>query len=132
VIRYNSPSCAQEGVQGKWEFVAAVYDGKQSKLEERYFWIATKTHITCEGESQQDAQAKAKQDAYKLNPRAKPKEIEAKQIRPKGDGDGEVLLGIYELKGDDLRICIASAGKGVPRSSRAKRDRGAISSPSDG
>jgi uncharacterized protein (TIGR03067 family) len=49
---------------------------------------------------------------FKLDPIKKPKAIDSSATA--GPGEGKMLHGIYELKGDDLKICLAIAGKDRP------------------
>jgi uncharacterized protein (TIGR03067 family) len=105
-----------EGIQGKWEVVAAIYNGKQSANKDLLIWTITKSHFVYGSD---------KQDTYKLNPGTKPKQIDITVVPPKvgGNVDHAVLLGIYELKGDALRICIGHSGKDRPKDFEAGAGR---------
>lgn len=58
------------------------------------------------------------QGTIKLNPAAKPKEMEITG----GDGPnkGKTILAIYERDGDTLRICYDLSGKGCPTEFKTK------------
>jgi uncharacterized protein (TIGR03067 family) len=47
-----------------------------------------------------------------INPTKKPKTIDVKPTS--GNDKGKTLLGIYELDGDSLKICVAPPGKDRP------------------
>jgi uncharacterized protein (TIGR03067 family) len=53
------------------------------------------------------------QGTIEINPTKKPKTIDVKP--DSGSNKGKTLLGIYELKGDNLKICLAPPGKDRPR-----------------
>jgi uncharacterized protein (TIGR03067 family) len=52
------------------------------------------------------------QGTIEINPTKKPKTIDAKA--DSGTNKGKTLLGIYELDGDSLKICLALPGKDRP------------------
>jgi uncharacterized protein (TIGR03067 family) len=52
------------------------------------------------------------QGTIEINPTKKPKTIDVKP--DSGSNKGKTLLGIYELDGDSLRICLALPGKDRP------------------
>ena len=98
-----------EAIQGKWNVVSAVYSGKAAKNEENEkdglgFWTINKTQIVYSEKSLAD---------YMLNTAKKPKEIDATHPAA-ANQTAETLLGIYELEGDQLRICIARSGSPRP------------------
>jgi uncharacterized protein (TIGR03067 family) len=96
-----------ESLEGMWQLVSAVYNGKESPAKEKVIWQLTKTHITYSSDLQ---------DTYTVDPKASPKSITITQIRPKDKvADGKKLLGIYQVKGDTLEICVAEADKGLPK-----------------
>jgi uncharacterized protein (TIGR03067 family) len=88
-----------ERIQGKWKVIAGVYNGKPLAKKDPLIWTVTRSHFVYGNDSQH---------AYKLNPAKKPKQIDLTVVRSKaGDKvDRVVLGGIYELKGDMLRICV--------------------------
>jgi uncharacterized protein (TIGR03067 family) len=97
-----------EAILGKWELVTAVYDGKERVDKEAVSWTFNKSHVVYGNDTQ---------DAYKLNLATKPKQIDVTVVPPKVDGNVEraVLLGIYELKGNAIRICIGHTEKDRPK-----------------
>lgn len=95
------------GIEGTWELLSSVYGGELSLPEGRRTWTITRTRIRY---------SDAIEDAYAIDPKANPEQITVTQIRPgNGAADGAKLWGIYEVKGDTLRICVAPADRGRPR-----------------
>ena len=58
------------------------------------------------------------QGSIKLNPTAKPKELDI--TGTDGPNKGRTILGIYEREGDTLRICYDLSGKGRPTEFKTK------------
>ncbi|MBS1788534.1 MAG: TIGR03067 domain-containing protein [Acidobacteria bacterium] len=58
------------------------------------------------------------QGIIKLNPTAKPKELDI--TGTDGPNKGRTILGIYEREGDTLRICYDLSGKGRPTEFKSK------------
>lgn len=104
----HEPKGDSAAIQGKWEVVAAVYNGEKRTNKDPLVWTITQSHVMYENEAQ---------DAYKINPATKPKQIDITVVPAKvvGNVDRTVLLGIYELKGDSLRICIGHTEKDRPK-----------------
>jgi uncharacterized protein (TIGR03067 family) len=60
------------------------------------------------------------QGTVKLNPKAKPKELDI--TGTDGPNKGKTILAIYELDGDTLRICYDLGGKDRPTEFKTKAD----------
>ncbi|HYT89054.1 MAG TPA: TIGR03067 domain-containing protein [Gemmataceae bacterium] len=58
----------------------------------------------------------------KLDATKKPREVDA--IATEGPGKDETMKGIYELKGDEMRVCFAQPGKERPTEFRTKEGTG--------
>jgi uncharacterized protein (TIGR03067 family) len=58
------------------------------------------------------------QGTVKLNPKAKPKEIDI--IGTDGPNKGKKFLAIYERDGDTLRVCYDLSGKARPKEFKSK------------
>lgn len=56
----------------------------------------------------------------KLNPKAKPKELDI--VGTDGPNKGKTILAIYERDGDTLRVCYDLSGKGRPKEFKTKED----------
>ena len=50
---------------------------------------------------------------YRVNPWAQPPTIDV--LVTQGASRGQTMLGIYEIAGDRLRVCLAAAGRERPR-----------------
>jgi uncharacterized protein (TIGR03067 family) len=96
---------ALDQIQGTWTVVMAEADGKPLPAEQTKdlklvvqgdkYTFKTPDH-TIEG-------------TYKLDPAKKPKTIDA--TRSDGPDKGKVLLGIYQVEGDQLKMCFGAPGK---------------------
>jgi uncharacterized protein (TIGR03067 family) len=105
-------------LQGKWEFVERIIDGKKGDLKGT--WTITGNEISYAPNSTVKA-------VFKLNATTKPKSLEyddvskdPKVVTPKG------LQGIYEIDGDTLRICVAKQGKERPKTFESKEGSGHV------
>src|SRR5262249_5890704 len=67
---------------------------------------------------------KAGAGKVKLDADKKPKQIDV--VAEEGPTKGKTMLGIYELKGDDMRVCFAQPGKDRPTAFRTEKGSGQI------
>jgi uncharacterized protein (TIGR03067 family) len=94
-------------LQGKWEMVGREVLGKKATKEDLEI---VKAILVIEGEKKtgwpvdMGKKGEVQEASIKLDPTAKPKTID--KTVTKGIGKGETFLGIYELDGDQLTICI--------------------------
>jgi uncharacterized protein (TIGR03067 family) len=101
-----------EKLRGTWVLVSAQHDGKKLPAEE-----VKKTRITIDGEKFVFPAASgigtSQKGVIKVYPDRAPQwmDSEASDAAAKG----KVSLGIYEVKGDDYRVCFAPPGKERPR-----------------
>lgn len=106
-------------IQGRWRPLRCVYNGdasEENQASKDDFWTFEKSLLIYTSEAR---------DEYKLNEKARPRQIDVKQLRPdEKERDGVRLIGIYELKGDELRICITSAERPRPREFTSKKGSG--------
>jgi uncharacterized protein (TIGR03067 family) len=102
-------------IQGTWRFVSHEANGKKTPPDE-----VAKLKITFQGDkftvTKDDQVVQA--GTNKLDPSKTPAHIDAKITE--GDGKGHTMLGVYELKGDTIRVCFDTAGKERPTSLTAK------------
>src|SRR5262245_2796853 len=100
-------------LQGEWTVVSMERGGKQAPEEEvKKIKFAVKDDTITVNDGRKDEAAKFKIDAGK-----KPKTID---IMP--EPDEKKVLGIYELKGDELKICFTKGGGERPTEFATKAD----------
>jgi uncharacterized protein (TIGR03067 family) len=95
---------------GTWEATVYVVDGK--KWDEKDLKTVSLT-IKGVGENELVQGDRKFHATYKLDESASPKTIDI--TRTRGADKGKKRLGIYELKGDTLRICVGPVGGGRPK-----------------
>ena len=92
-------------LQGTWQFVSHEMRGKPSTPEE-----LAKMKITFTGDKwvvREDGKV-LQEGTHKLDPTKKPAQLDA--VVTGGEGKGTTMLGIYELKGDTLKVCFDLQG----------------------
>jgi uncharacterized protein (TIGR03067 family) len=94
---------------GTWAVTTFTMDGNNTPEEE-----VKKFRLVLDGEKytlKQEDNVVSKGTA-KIDPSKKPKTID---ITPtEGDGQGTAMLGIYEIDGDNYKVCYAAGGKDRP------------------
>jgi uncharacterized protein (TIGR03067 family) len=108
----------QELLKGTWSVVAAEKGGEKAPAEAIK---DMKLHFA-EGKITIKHPGGERESTFKLDPAKKPKVID---IMP-GDGPnkGKTLPGIYELKGDDLRIALGETDAARPTEFASKAGEG--------
>jgi RNA polymerase sigma factor (sigma-70 family) len=95
-------------IQGTWRVVKLAAEGKEQDDDEakrikKGAWIIKAGKITVK-KADEDSEV-----TYKLYPQRKPKAIDVTpQTGPPAE-KGKLVKGVYELKGDELKICIPAA-----------------------
>jgi len=95
-------------IQGTWLPSMAELGGKMFPDEVR----KTIKLVVKDGKYTVTAGKKVDQGTVKLNPAAKPKELDI--TGTDGPNKGKTILAIYERNGDTLRVCYDLSGKGRP------------------
>jgi erythromycin esterase len=98
-------------MQGTWQMVALNLEGEPEPLDgplANLQVIVTSDHRTVQAGEVVYARAR-----YRINPLAEPPTIDV--IVTHGGSRGQTMLGIYELNGRRLRVCLASGGRERPR-----------------
>lgn len=91
-----------ETIQGSWSVVKATKRGKEAPEDEiKQVKLTFKGNTVTVNDGKRDEEA-----SFKLDPAKKPKEID---ITPGGNAE-KAVPGIYELTGDDLKICFSGPG----------------------
>jgi uncharacterized protein (TIGR03067 family) len=98
-----------ERLQGTWSTLSIEVDGQKATDEER---IKTRKLIVAGNRYTLKVEGETVQGTIEVNPTQKPKTIDEKP--DSGLHKGRTLLGIYELEGDNLKICLALPGRGRP------------------
>ena len=105
-------------IQGTWKFVSQEMDGKPRPKEE-----LEKQTITFEGDKwtvRRDGKV-VQAGTHKFDPAKKPPQVDAAVTE--GEDKGSTMLGIYELKGDTLKVCFDPKGKERPADFTSKAGR---------
>jgi uncharacterized protein (TIGR03067 family) len=102
-------------IQGTWKFVSKEMDGKKAPADE-----VAKLKITFVDDKwavrHDDKVVQA--GTHKFDPSKKPGQVDA--MVTEGEGKGSKMLGIYELKGDTMKVCFDPKGKDRPTTFTAK------------
>ena len=96
--------------QGTWKLVSAVWNGEPQKAEVQ--WRVDGDHYTVRLNGQD-----AETDNFKLDPNAKHVDVFHHET-PKGTYGGSAK-GIYEVKGEVLRVCLDLTARQYPKSFEA-------------
>lgn len=100
-----------EGMQGTWKLVALNQEGETEPLEGQM----ARLKVIVEGH-RRTVRAGSTVYAvshYRVNPWAQPPTIDV--LVTQGGSRGQTMLGIYEITGDRLRVCLAPGGRERPR-----------------
>jgi len=105
----------QDGLQGSWEVVELVMDGKPApeatRKEIKIVFKGEKMTLTGpEGIGKREF-------SFKLDPSKKPKSIDFNPLE--GQFKGKTSPAIYELKRDELKLCMPNRGKERPTEFKA-------------
>jgi uncharacterized protein (TIGR03067 family) len=101
-------------IQGTWLPVTAEVGGKTFPDEVRQ----TIKLVVKDGKYTVTVGKTVDQGTLKLNPAAKPKEVDITGTN--GPNKGKTILATYERDGDTLRICYDLSGKGRPKEFKTK------------
>ncbi len=110
----------REKIASSWTVVSRETNGTKVDEEELKKIVVT---FKADGsfEVQRDSE-KVATGSSKIDPAKKPKEIDI-DIKA-ADGNERSVKGIYEIDGDDLKICAGGAGKDRPKEFTGKADTG--------
>jgi uncharacterized protein (TIGR03067 family) len=103
-----------DAIQGAWLPAAAELGGKQFPDEVR----KTIKLVVKDDQYTATVGKAVDQGTLKLNPAAKPKELDITGVE--GPNKGKTILAIYERDGDTLRICYDLGGKDRPKEFKTK------------
>jgi uncharacterized protein (TIGR03067 family) len=102
-------------IQGTWKFTAHAMGDKVAAPEElakmKITFTGDKFSVTVDDKVVQAG-------THKVDSSKKPAQVDSDVTE--GEGKGSTMLGIYELKGNTLRVCFDPAGKTRPTGFTAK------------
>jgi len=114
----DKESESKDELQGNWKLTEVEKDGKSHKVKaettEYFVMIFKGTKVTArfkEGTPEQEG-------TYKLLADTKPKAIDFTPTT--GDEKGKTVQGIYEIKGNKFRLCVAVPGTKRPKKFESK------------
>ncbi len=105
-------------LEGSWTLASGIDDGKKlsgKRLEGARLTFKGETHTV-------EMAGKTYKGTHKLDAAKKPRTIDITDTE--GPFKGKTVLGIYQLKGDEFRICYAPPGKDRPKGFAAKAGSG--------
>jgi len=112
----------REKLKGTWQVTSYDLDGKKLPDEQVK---ATKVMVDATGKLTVQREGKTTiEGATEIDPTKKPKTIAIKYT--KGERAGQTVQGIYEINGDDYRVCFALPGKERPTEFASKPGSGHI------
>lgn len=108
----------REHMAGTWRVISYEKDGKKTPAEQLE---KTRSIFGADGTAmvQRDGKVIAKGN-IKIDPTKRPKQSEATYTE--GELKGKTVLGIYEVDGENMRICFSLPGKERPREFSSKPD----------
>jgi uncharacterized protein (TIGR03067 family) len=108
----NEEQKDEEKLQRNWVAVSYEHDGKAAPEEK----VKTVKMVVKDDAMTFSMVGLGKQPAatFKLDPKKEPKAIDVTPGGGDGTGKKDVVLGIYELDGDKLKICLGIPGKDRP------------------
>src|SRR5262245_25451336 len=114
-------------LQGKWELVSAMYDGKPSTpspVSGKEIWTIAKNKVIYPPPRTEDGKvaSPSAEDEMTLDAAKKPKAMDIRQIR-KGK-EPKVAKAIYAFDGDQVKICVDMRNKGRPEDFECKPGSG--------
>jgi uncharacterized protein (TIGR03067 family) len=94
----------KDELQGRWKLIQVEKEGKSHKVKPKtteFFELKFKGNkvTTLFNED------RTEEGTYKIDPDKKPRTIDFMPMT--SDDKGKTLLGIYEIKGDKLKVCVA-------------------------
>jgi uncharacterized protein (TIGR03067 family) len=116
----NKEDAAKKDLQrleGDWVMVSGEQEGEklpEQMIKESRLTMKGNTHTVKFGEE-------TMKGTHKLDPTKKPKTIDAQH---EGSSKDQTMLGIYELKGDEFKVCFSAPGKDRPTEFTSKSGTG--------
>ena len=110
----------QQRLQGTWKVISADVGGRSAGLKQNVRWIIAGSKIVMElGER--------REGKFSLDASKSPRRIDIVAMASDGKQKADSLLGVYELSGDELRVCLDSGDEPRPASLRSSQDTNQVS-----
>jgi uncharacterized protein (TIGR03067 family) len=109
-----------QAFQGTWRLISRELDGKKAseeELKDRVVVFDAAGKVSARHGDKITFEA-----AWKIDPTKKPKAVDSTSTL--GENKGKTNLGIYELEGDTLRVCLGPIGKERPTEFSSKPGSG--------
>lgn len=106
----------QDKIQGTWKFVSVEMEGKKEEAKDQVIIFQGDKFTVKVGDMVVQA------GTQKFDPSKKPATVDA--TITEGEGKGTIMLGIYELDGDNLKSCFDMQGKKRPTEFKTTPDSG--------
>jgi uncharacterized protein (TIGR03067 family) len=101
----------QQRLQGTWRLISGAVGGQSGGAEANARWIIAANKIVMELEDRREGK-------FTLDPAKSPRRIDI--VTTSSDGKTtEEIHGVYELRGDDLYVCLASGDESRPLNLRS-------------
>jgi uncharacterized protein (TIGR03067 family) len=100
-------------LEGEWKIEKMVFGGMDAPAD-----VAAKTTLKFKGDELTPSDNPKDVAKLKLDPSKKPAHLD---LSPMNKSD-KSMLGIYELSGDDLKICFAEGGEARPTEFASAKD----------
>jgi uncharacterized protein (TIGR03067 family) len=113
----DAPKTQDKDLDGSWEFVSGIRDGKPDQPPGKAVLIFKGNELAVKLGDKEMEKATIKAD-----PTRTPRTLDI--VPSMGPEKGNAALAIYEVKGDELRICVARPGKERPTEFSAKEGSG--------
>ncbi|MGC8641233.1 MAG: TIGR03067 domain-containing protein [Isosphaeraceae bacterium] len=101
-----------EKLQGTWTLVAMEVDGEEFPAEDRKDWTSeyAGNRLTLRA-----GETVRRRGIISLDPSRNPKAMNTWDITKDGPFEDQTLPGIYEISGDNLKLCLARPGNERPK-----------------
>jgi uncharacterized protein (TIGR03067 family) len=105
----------QEQLQGTWRYVSFEANGEKMPADQ-----LKRMTVTYEGDkwTVKDGDTVVVSGTQILDPSKNPAQMDS--VIAEGEGKGTTMLGIYELKGDTMKVCFDPSGKERPNDFKPK------------
>jgi RNA polymerase sigma factor (sigma-70 family) len=120
--RADRPKQDRDRIQGTWVAVSGEADGQElpDEFVKKFKIVFAGDKITLRGYGKAPGAEKEVQGTYKLDPATKPPAIDITI------NDKESAIGIYELKGDTLKLCMIEANGNARPGRFAGKDKAVL------